>query len=147
MDRALAYSEVYEILNLIGKEYKNKIPNKLLQIIADGTDKDYKPTIDIKKPLKEQNINQRTYDILGMIKLNYWCKDENEKREFLNIISKNDIKKQEELRKKYNPDNLFKNNNTNKEHEQVKELIKYEESLLKKILNKILRFFHIKKFD
>lgn len=119
MDRALAYTEVYKILNLIGKEYKDKIPNKLLQIIADEMDKDYKPIIDVKKTLKEQNIRQRTWDILGMIKLNYWCESENEKKEFLRKISENDKRRKEELREKYNPDNIFKNANTEKVKEEV----------------------------
>ena len=141
MDRAVAYSEVYEILNLMGKEYKDKIPSKLMQIIIDEMDKDYKPNIDIKKPLKEQNLKQRTFDILGMIKLNYWCENEIEKKEFLNKISENDKKRQEEIREKYNPDNIFKNNsNIVKENVVTEEvaLVKVEDS---KWYNKVFQFF------
>ncbi len=144
MESALAYSEVYEIINLIGEEYKNKIPTELLQMIDEERDKEYKPNINTKRPLKEQNIHQRTYDILGMLQLNYWCNDENEKKELIKKFKENDKKREKEIYEKYNPDNIFKKNNTNEEHKQVKELIKYEESPLKKFLNKILRFFHIK---
>lgn len=55
MERALAYSEVYEILNLIGKEYKDKIPTELLQIIYE----DYrvmKALRDSKHPITIKNI-------------------------------------------------------------------------------------------
>ena len=38
-----------------------------------------KNALSRKKPLKEQNLKQRTFDILGMIKLNYWCENEDEK--------------------------------------------------------------------
>ena len=135
MNRAISYSEVYEILNLIGKEYKDKIPNKLLQIIVDGMDKNYKPTIDMKKPLKEQNISQRTYDILGMLKLNYWCKNESEKKEFLNKISANEKRREEVLREKYNIDNIFKNGNTEKVKEEVALVEVKEEKWYQKIFN------------
>ena len=142
MNRAISYSEVYEILNLIGKEYKDKIPNKLLQIIVDGMDKNYKPTIDMKKPLKEQNISQRTYDILGMLKLNYWCKNESEKKEFLNKISANEKRREEVLREKYNIDNIFKNGNTEKVKEEVALVEVKEEKWYQKIFNLIKNLFH-----
>lgn len=142
MDRALAYSEVYEILNLIGKEYKDKIPNQLLQIIVDGMDKDYKPIIDIKMPLKEQNIKQRTFDILGMIKLNYWCENETEKKEFLNKIDENDKKRQEDLREKYNPDNIFRNDNMIQETEETALVEVKEEKWYKKIFNLFKKFLN-----
>ena len=142
MNRAISYSEVYEILNLIGKEYKDKIPNKLLQIIVDGMDKNYKPTIDMKKPLKEQNISQRTYDILGMLKLNYWCKNESEKKEFLNKISANEKRREEVLREKYNIDNIFKNGNTEKVKEEVALVEVKEEKWYQKIFNLIKGLFH-----
>lgn len=148
MDRALAYSEVYQILKLMGTKYREKIPNKLLEIIVNEMDKDYKPNINIKNPLAEQHLHQRTYDILGMLQLNYWCENEIEKRKLLKKFSDNDKKKEKELYEKYNPNNIFKSDDSNEENEikQTKELIKYEESTIKKILNKILKFFHIKKY-
>ena len=145
MERALAYSEVYEILNLIGKEYKDKIPTEVLQIIVQEMDKQYKPQINIKRPLKDQNLRQRTYDILGMLQLNYWCKNENEKKELLKKFSENDKKREEEIYEKYNPNNIFKKNSTDAEQKQPQDLIEYKESAFKKILNRILNFFHIKK--
>lgn len=145
MERALAYSEVYEILNLIGKEYKNKIPTELLRMIDEERDKEYKPNINTKRPLKEQNIHQKTYDILGMLQLNYWCKNENIKKELIKKFNDNDKKREQEIYEKFNPNSIFKKNNADEKNEQVKELTRYEESPLKKLLNKILRFFHIKK--
>ena len=62
-ERALAYSEVYEIINKMGKDYKDKIPNKLKLTIVEEMDKSYKPNIDVKIPLKKQNIHKKTYDI------------------------------------------------------------------------------------
>ena len=44
-----------------------------------------------------------------MLNLQYWCKDENEKERLKSIYAENERKYQNELREKYNPDNLFKN--------------------------------------
>lgn len=44
-----------------------------------------------------------------MLNLQYWCKDENEKERLKSVYAENERKYQDELREKYNPDNLFKN--------------------------------------
>mgnify|MGYP005926858413 FL=1 len=47
---------------------------------------------------------------------------------------------EDEIREKYNPDNLFKervNNNTNNNVE----IVKYKESILKKLINKLKSIF------
>ena len=99
-ERALAYSEVYEIINKMGEDYKDKIPNKIKLTIVEEMDKNYKPNIDIKIPLKKQNIHKKTYDILGMLQLNYWCKNESEKKELIKKFSNNDKKREEEIYEK-----------------------------------------------
>lgn len=48
----------------------------------------------MKRPLREQNIHQRTYDILGMLQLNYWCNDENEKKELIKKFDDNNKKRE-----------------------------------------------------
>lgn len=44
-----------------------------------------------------------------MLNLQYWCKAENEKERLKSVYAENERKYQDELREKYNPDNLFKN--------------------------------------
>lgn len=44
-----------------------------------------------------------------MLNLQYWCKYENEKERLKSVYAENERKYQDELREKYNPDNLFKN--------------------------------------
>lgn len=48
-----------------------------------------------------------------MLNLQYWCKDENEKERLKSVYAENKRKYQDELREKYNPDNLFKNKQRN----------------------------------
>lgn len=44
-----------------------------------------------------------------MICLNYWCITDEQKEKFKSHLTENEMKFQEEMRRKYNPDNLFKN--------------------------------------
>lgn len=69
------------------------------------------------------------------------------KKELIKKFSNNDKKREEEIYEKYNPDNIFKRNESNKDGEinETKELVKYEEPKLKTFFNKILHFLHIKK--
>lgn len=140
-----AYSEVYEILKLLNNEYFNKVPKKFITFIEKGKDNNYIPNIKPDVPLEEQNLLQETIDILAMLKLDYWCSDENEKRELLSILEQNEQDYQKELHEKYNPDNIFKNkqkenNKINKQEEKSIAVIKKEKwyqkifSTLKRIL-------------
>ena len=81
-----------------------------------------------------------------MLNLNYWCKDENEKKELLKMYSENDKKIEAEMRERYNPDNIFKKKEKVEQNNEVKqentELIECkEQNIFKKILNKIMKFF------
>lgn len=143
-----AYAEVDEILANMESIYVEKIPKKIRELFSNNRLEGYTPNINSNIPLDEQNLQKKTYSILAMLNLNYWCENENEKQELIAIYAENDRKKEEELREKYNPDNLFKNRTAIKpqqEIEQSTELIEYKESnFFKKILNKIMNFFRRK---
>jgi len=83
------YSEVDFILESLDEEYRNKIPQKLLDIIKFKKIKYYEPKIDINKSLCEQDIERDTLVILTMIYYNCWCDDDNEKKELLKILLDN----------------------------------------------------------
>ena len=139
----IAYSEVDEILNLTDEKLVNKISKKVRDLIKEEKDKDYKPNIDPQKPLYEQNLLKETVALLTVIELNYWCESEEEKQEILKELSENDIKKEQELRDKYNPDNLFKKDKIIKtEQIETTAMVEYKEkSIIRKILDKIKDFF------
>ena len=137
-----AYAEVDTVLSLMDEKYLNEIPIKLRELFSKEKSKEYIKEIISDKPLKEQNLKEETLSILAVLNYNYWCKDEEHKRELLEQYSENEKKYQEELRKKYNPDNIFKNNiKENRIEENVIKnevnLVKYKESIFKKIINKI----------
>lgn len=142
-----AYSEVYQIVNMMEKIYLDKIPKNVLDFLDEARDKEYQPIIEINKPLNEQKLQRYTMVLLAILDLNYWCDSEEEKQELLDMFNRNTeikIKQQKELEIKYNPDNLFKKKQTISKIEENEELsmIEYKEpNIIKRILDKILNMF------
>lgn len=129
------YSETYAVLQLLQEEFLNKIPNNLIEIIKSEKDKTYDVNINPNIPLEEQNLHPDTISLLAMLKVDYWCEDEKEKQELLDIFNRNEEEEQKKLREQYNPDNIFKNKET--DMNSAGELIKYEETGIKRFLNKL----------
>ena len=141
------YSEVYQILNLLGDEYISKLPNKLSTMLKEKRDLNYNPEYTDEIPIYEQNVKKETMAIIVLLYLNYWCKDENEKQVVKNILQKNEEEYQANLREKYNPDKIFENNLSKNEETNSKEetaIIPYKESIFIKLLNKLKKIINIK---
>lgn len=134
-----AYSEVSAILDLLDDEYISKVPRKFIEFIDNEKDNEYFININPNVPLEKQELLPDTINILAMLKLDYWCDTEEEKLELLNILNKNEEEYQEQLREKYNPENLFKNNDKNKEEKSL--TIIEEKSFIIKIFEKIKSMF------
>jgi len=139
-----SYSEVNAFLNLIGNELSNKIPLNLRNFFKREMDKTYIPIIDGNTPISSQNLKRKTIAIIAGLNLQYWCKDEFKKRELIKIYSNNEQKYQEELKEKYNTDNIFKDRENNDIIPKEKSIIKYKESIFKKFINKIKRLLKAK---
>lgn len=127
---AEASAEINEIFKYLPKEEVEKIPSKLREFFKEISSKDYVTNINPNIPLDKQQIKEKTKDIIALIYRNYWCSEE-ERKELDQKLIENDKKFEEELREKYNPDNIFKNNvtTTKKEESEVKEE-KIEQSLV-----------------
>ena len=140
-----AYAEVDMILSFMEVKYVEKIPKKMRELFENKKLQNYEPKINPQIPLDEQNLQKKTYAILAMLNLNYWCDDKNEKQELIKIYAENDRKKEEESREKYNPDNIFKKNekeNIPNIEEKNTALVEYKESnFFKKIIRKIMNLF------
>ncbi len=131
-----AYSEVNKFLELIGEEMSNKIPVKLRKFFEREMDKNYIPTINTNIPIKEQNLKRKTIAIIASLNLQYWCK-EDKKQELLEIYSNNVKKYQEDLREKYNPDDIFKTEKNNEYQIAFAETSEILKQLGKKYIDKI----------
>ena len=141
-----AYTEILLILSYMEQKYIDMIPKKLLELFNEEKDKNYQPNINPNISLAEQNLQRKTLALLAMLNLNYWCKDENEKKELLKMYSENDKKIEAEMRERYNPDNLFKKREKVEQNNDIKqektELIEYKEkNIFRKILDRIKTFF------
>ena len=141
-----AYAEVLLILSYMEQKYIDMIPKKLLELFNEEKDKNYQPNINPNISLAEQNLQRKTLALLAMLNLNYWCEDENEKKELLKMYSENDKKIEAEMRERYNPDNLFKKKEKVEQNDDIKqektELIEYKEkNIFRKIIDRIKTFF------
>lgn len=104
---AEASAEISEILGYLPTEYVEKIPAKLREFFNKVKKADYVSKIDPYKQLDEQELKPKTEILLTIIYRNYWCNEE-ERAELDKILIENDKKYEEELRERYNPDNIFK---------------------------------------
>ena len=150
-----AYVEILEIINYMGQDYKKKIPIKLLKFFEENKDLNY------EFKLESLNLSNtflfETLSILALIEQRYWATDE--EREILNkALKENEQKYQEDLREKYNPDNLFKNKNiktetnittiSEKNNTKTKEettgfsMVEYKKSIFIRIKNWFKQFFN-----
>ena len=140
---SIEYSEaIVEVLDIIKhseQDIVNKIPKKLMEFFEKNKSATYKINLDHTKTIDEMNLKNKTRDIISMIYLNYLC-DEKEKQELKMILNENEKELQEEARKKYNPDNIFKNEKTENKNALIK---KVEKTFFEKIINKIKKFLHI----
>ena len=142
-DIKMAYCEVDIILGQMEEEYVNKVPSELRKLFKEQKRMDYSPEIKADIPLADQNLMRKTIAILAMLNLNYWCEDEKEKQDLIQMYSENDKKREAELREKYNPDNLFKKKDIEvEENTESMELIECKkENFFKIILRKIFSIF------
>lgn len=130
---ATAYSEVLEILKYIPKEEYNKIPNEKIEVFKAKADKNYKFRYDSRKKLNEQNISKIAKGIIAILYRDYWATPE--QRKIIKDYQKMKRNKlEEEKRKKYNANDLFKSKiELNKNNKIQKGLVKYKDSIFEKV--------------
>ncbi len=143
---AIAYSEVLEILKHIPIEDYNKIPKNEIELFEAYADNNYSFNYDPSKTLKEQNVSNITKGIIILLFRDYWANEIQKNK----IIAKqnNDRKILEEIldeeREKNSIENFFKNMNEYNDEQDIedtKEVIEYNKSIFKKIINKIKAIF------
>lgn len=140
-----AFKEVYVILDSLLEEDYKKIPPELIETIYQNMNQDYKYELDEEQDLSTQKMLPETKAILFNIFRDYLSTEE-QKQKIIRMQKeerqKNELKKKEQ----YNTDvfaNKEKTNNSEIQKEPVS-LIKYKESIFKKIINKIKNIFKIK---
>ena len=105
---AKAYTEVLEILKYFPEEEYKKIPIEKINFYKSNMDKDYKFTINPEIDLANQNISKEANAIIVSLYRDYYATEE-QKVKINEILDLNQKKEELEKRKKYHPDNIFKN--------------------------------------
>ena len=112
-----AYKEVIEILNYVPQESVKKIPQTMLDIFKAKMDQSYNFQVDIDKSFEEQNLLDETKAIFANIFRDYWATPYQKER--IEDKEKYDRQKmEEEKRKQYSPNDVFKNKKINAEREE-----------------------------
>ncbi len=142
---ANAYSEVLEILSYISIQDYNKIPKEKIAVFEKHSNKEYRFSYNPNISLDENNVSNITKTIIAILFRNYWATEIQREK----IISKQNYDRvilEEEKRKIYNPDNIFKKCSLQQEENAITNevaMVEYKESIFYKIINKVKSLFHI----
>lgn len=133
-----AYTEVNKFLELLPEEQRNIIPKELRNFFKMERDAKYKKEILPNVPIKDQNLKKETLAIIALLNLQYWCKDEEEKKRLKEIYLNNEKKYQEFLQSQFNSNELFEKKETPKNSVSV---VETKETFWRKFINKIKNIF------
>ena len=135
-----AFVEVQAVLNCLDIDDYKKIPIDIINALEENKEKNYKYDYDESLEYSSWNLMAETKAILYNLYKNYLATEEQKK--ILIEKEQNEIYKIEEEKKKKYSTEIF---NNKKETDINKKLIKNnEESILKRFINKILKFFRKK---
>lgn len=149
--REIEYSEaaveVLDILNHTNKEDVAKIPQSFIKFLTNISSKSYKVKFNHEHPINGLNLKKQTRELLGFIYITWWC-DKEEREKYKKLIQESNIKN-EEIKEKYNVNDIFKNKKEKQEHKIIQNenvmktsIAEYKkENIFKRVLNKILSFF------
>lgn len=133
---ANAYREVLEILKYLTPEDYDKIPKEKIEVFETCANKDYTFNYDPDKTLQEQNVSKTARTIIGILFRDYWATEE-QREKIIRWQQQERNRIENEKKEKYKSEDIFKNNNTVQETEEVA-LVKLQEE---KWYNKVLKFF------
>ena len=138
-----AYKEIYEILKIFPKELVDRIPKYKLDYIKQNMNESYEYNIT-KETFDGKTMLDETAAILAILFRDYWA-TEKQKNKIINYHNTQREKMANEIKEKYDPENVFRQRRTEQEKiDEKKEnlsVVEYKENILKKLLNKIKLIF------
>ena len=146
-----AYSELYSILQMLGKEYIDKIPEKIYIAIESRKDDTYNPVYNDMEEVLEGRVKRKTVSMLALLDYNYFSTSETDRMYMRYILEENENKYRKE-KKEYKIVNIDEDqkkvddnikeikqiNNNNYNNINKNEMIEYKESGIKKLFNNII---------
>lgn len=140
MINEISFSEVYEIILHMDKELVKKIPEKFINFIKQNKKDNYITNIDYTKSINEQELQRGTRVVLSIIYRDYLC-DDAKKKELMQNDNIELKKIEDELREKYNIDNLFKKKNNQLEVEEKKLIVDIQKKWYQKVWEFVNKLF------
>lgn len=107
--------EIYIILTEL--QLFERLPKEIQRYIINTKSNDHIFVFEKNMPIQFQTVNKNTMVVLSYLYLKYINENSEVKRKLLDKYKNNEIQYQEELRKKYNPEDLFKNKKESKPEE------------------------------
>lgn len=146
-----AYSELYAILQMLGKEYIDRIPEKIYIAIESRKDDTYNPVYNDMEEVLEGRVKRKTVSMLALLDYNYFSTTETDRMYMRYILEENEKKYRKEKNEykivdidedqKKVDDNIKEIeqiNNDNYNNINKNEMIEYKESGIKKLFNNII---------
>lgn len=144
------YAEAYTLLGYLDQDDFNKIPKDIIKVIEQNRNRAYAYKIDENIELKNQKMMPETKALIFNILTRYVLSID-EKNIMMEKQRKNELKTEMQKIERYNPENLFKNDNikdnitesVNCGYNENKPLFSDEKhtNFFKKILYKIKEIF------
>ena len=143
-----AYVELYEMIKLLSDEERGKIPEYFIEYLYNNMDTNYKFSIDAEKGLLEQDYMVQTKALIVKLYEKYFAPES--EKEFWNEYHNLCFKMiEEQKRKNYSPDNIFKQtvhpeSKLTEPVSQEKALVEVKQGFFSKFIDKIKEIFHLK---
>lgn len=143
-----AYSELYAILQMLGKEYIDKIPEKIYKVIENRKDDTYNPIYNDMEEVLEGRVKRKTVSMLALLDYNYFSTTETDRMYMRYILEENENKYKKNKneyrivdvnKEDVNDNNNITDNNDDNSNNLIRnEMIEYKESGMKKLFNNII---------
>lgn len=134
------YIEVREVLDILGDEYKKRLPKKIMMLFEQNrTEKSKVQNKKIK--VEDIKLSRKALTIISILNLKYWETDPVERERLKNIYDENEKEYQEKINI-YKQDDWLKRKNVKeeKQSENTEEVSLISEKDIN-IIQKIKRFF------
>lgn len=133
-------SEVLDIINNMEDIYRGKISTKFMEFLVKNQNENYINHMNPNFEMNEQIKGKKTKEILAIIAYNYWYNEE-QREEYKKRLKENEEIHQQELRKLYDTDNLFKRNRESEDTNNMHIMVVQKKKWYQKIFEKIKGIF------
>ena len=117
-----------------------KISKKFMEFLVKNQNENYMNHMNPNLEINEQIKGKKTKEILAIIAYNYWYNEE-QREEYKKRLKENEEIHQQELRKLYDTDNLFKRNRESEDTNNMQIMVVQKKKWYQKIFEKIKGIF------